>query len=183
MTISTKMNEFIVIYPVRLRKIYDFAALIMDKDVGNISFDIKASDGIISAQVSEDIFGNDDLITIKDADSRILDAPYEFRFMRQNRPPALYYIHPIEETICNTSLVQSVPPSKLNVVNSCGDNIELNFTALDPDEDKVEFTFSKPLPYEIDQFDIFAGNYTTEVRVGDGEYTDSQPISFDVRSG
>ena len=178
----TDMREFIVIYPVRMRKIYDFAALVMDKDVGNISFDIKASDGIISAQTAEDVFGNDDLIMIRDTESMVLGTPYEFRFMRQNRPPALYYIHPIEDWICNTSLVQSVPPNRLNVVNSCGDNIVLNFTTLDPDEDNVEITFSKPLPYELDQFDVYARNYSIEVRAGDGQYTDTQQISFDVRS-
>lgn len=181
----TDLNEFIAVYPVRMKKIQKFAKLLMEEDVININYDIRASDGIITAYKTDNIFGRDDLITIRDVDSNILGEQYEFSFMRKNRPPALYYIpnESIKGPICNGSLIQSVPPAKLNIVNSCGDNFELDFNATDPDEDELEFSYNKQLPYEIKPIDVNIGVFKIQVKVSDGEYIDWQEISIETERG
>jgi hypothetical protein len=175
----TDLKEFIVSYPVRLKKIHDFASVIMDKDTGNISFDIRVSDGETSATTVQDVFGKDDFVVIRDSESRILDQEYVFQFARKNRPPALYYIQNATEPICNNSMIQWIPPNELNVEDACGDNsFRLNFTALDPDEDRLEFTYNKRMPYEIEAFDIISGKFDIKITVSDGELSDWQEISI-----
>jgi hypothetical protein len=141
---------------------------------------------LITSSVIQDVFGRDDLITIRDTESRILDKEYEFRFMRKNRPPALYYITntSIAGPICNDSLVQAVPPNRLNIVDSCNENsFELNFTAIDPDEETPVFTYSKRLPYEIMPIDVNVGIFRMRVTASDGEYNDWQEISIPTKRG
>lgn len=183
----TDIDKFIVSYPVRLKKIYDFAALVMDNDVGDISYDIRASDGLTTSSIVPNVFGRDDLIVIKDTESRILDKEYEFRFMRKNRAPALYYIDnktDIKGPICNSSLIQAVPPNKLNIIDSCNENsFELNFTALDPDEDNLEFIYDKQLPYEIKPLDVNVRRFKIKVSVTDGEHNDWQDVSIPTKVG
>ncbi|MBN2112457.1 hypothetical protein JW707_05155 [Candidatus Woesearchaeota archaeon] len=183
----TDINEFAVVYPVRLRKIYDFAAQIMDNDVGDITYSIAATslDGLTTSAVIPDIFGMDDLIVIHDEESRIIDKEYQFRFMRKNRAPALYYVDnntDMEGPVCVDSLVQFVEPDKLNIVDSCDDNsFELQLKAIDPDEDKLEFTFDRQLPYEIKPADIYVRAFRIKITVSDGEYKDWQDVQIPTK--
>lgn len=183
----TDIGEFAVVYPVRLRKMYDFAALIMDNDVGDITYNIVAStlDGMTTSTIMPNIFGRDDLIIIRDSESRIIDKEYEFRFMRKNRAPALYYIDEktdLDGPICVESLIQFVEPNKINVVDSCGSNsFEFNLTSIDPDEDKLNFTFSRQLPYEIQPADTYIKSFNMKITVSDGEYKDWQDISIETK--
>ena len=52
----TDLNEFISVYPVRMKKIQEFAKLLMEEEVININYDIRASDGIIMSYKTDDIF-------------------------------------------------------------------------------------------------------------------------------
>jgi hypothetical protein len=183
----TDINEFAVVYPVRLRKMYDFAVMIMDNDVGDITYNIVRTslDGLTKSTVFPNVFGRDDMIIISDDESRIIDREYEFRFMRKNRAPALYYIDPetdLRGPICVESLVQFVEPNRINVVDSCDvKSFEFNLTAIDPDEDEIEFTFSKQLPYEIKPADAYVDAFRIAITASDGELKDWQDIEIPAK--
>lgn len=181
----TDIKSFTVSYGVRMKKILNFTAKILDSDVTDITYDIRASDGTISSSAISDVFGRDDLIVVKDTESRILDDQYEFRFARKNRAPALHFINnqtDIKQPICGGSLIQFVNPNKLNIVDSCEDNsFELELNTSDPDEDIVEFTFNKQLPYEVQPVDVNTRRVRLKIEVSDGEYKDWQEITIKTK--
>ncbi len=181
---TTKLDTFVVVYPIRMKKILDFTQLITDKDVTEISYDIQASDGLITAYRTQDVYGQDDLITIRDEESMMLDKQYEFMFVRENRAPALYYIHEIVVEVCVNSIVAEEQPNQLKVSDACGVNsYVLNFTALDPDEESVNFSYSKELPHRISLTEANIGRYNIKVRVTDNEYEDWQEIKIPAKVG
>lgn len=179
---ETKLSRFSTNYPIRMRKILEFVMLITDEDVTDISYDIQASDGLITAYRTADIYGKDDLITIRDEESMMLDKQYEFRFVRENRAPALYYIHDIPYEVCNGSVVKEASPGMLEITDSCDENsYKLNFTAIDPDEEEVLFNYSKQLPHEISAVEGRLGRFNIKIIVTDKEYEDWQEISIPAK--
>jgi len=199
---STKMNEFIVIYPVRMERIHTFAKLLMDGDVGNISYDIRAGDGEVSSYIIPDVKGKDDLVKVIDSQSYILGEEYEFRFMRENRPPAIFKINEtvVNGPLCNESRIELSGENNLTFRDSCGiRSFNLTFKMIDPDEEILGFNYSlifvnqpgpiklsKPrLAYEITKEDANSGDsrpnfglFQLNVSVTDGQFTDWQVINI-----
>ena len=74
----------------------------------------------------------DDLFTFKS--SSVLKTPelYTYQFARQNRPPALDYIHRLECPSAGYDYLVIKDDLELGILN-------LTFSALDPDEDKISY--------------------------------------------
>ena len=193
---STKMNEFIVIYPVRMERIHTFAKLLLDGDVGNISYDIRAGDGEVSSYIIPDIKGKDDLIKVTDSQSYILGEEYQFRFMRENRPPALFYTNEtvLDGPLCNESTIAIVGENNLTFRDSCGiRSFNLTFKMIDPDEEILGFNYTilsyspakkeklyapGKTSYKISKDDADFEKIGLNVSVTDGQYTDWQVINI-----
>ncbi len=194
----TKMDEFIVIYPVRFKKIHDFARVLMDADVLNVSYSIIATHDEIDSYVIPDVNGSTDMIKIIDSRSNLLGQDYEYRFMRQNRPPALYLINEsaIKGPLCNGSRIVLTGDVNISFIDSCGlKDFNLTFKAIDPDEETVNFTYTLrfytiPLStaklstaspsHTLSEDEADQGTFTLNVSVTDGEYTDWQAVDIET---
>ena len=195
----TKMDEFLVIYPVRFRRMHDFARVLMDADVLNISYSMIATDGEINSYVIPDVDGATDLVKIIDSRSNLLGEDYEYRFMRQNRPPALYYINQsaIKGPLCDGSTIALTGEENLSFIDSCGiQDFNMTFNAIDPDEEEVNFTYTlkfytTPLStvelstagsasHPLSEPEAAEGIFTLNVSVTDGEYTDWQAVDIET---
>jgi hypothetical protein len=125
---TAEMKDFFAREEVRLKKIYDYAYNLVEADINDIDFNLKgvAGEGGLNVNVVEDVFGQDDIIIIKDTNSVVNTRPYEFIFARKNRPPALEYISNADITITEgENLTASYLPS-----------VSL-LEAHDPDEDEI----------------------------------------------
>ena len=79
----------------------------------------------------------DDLFIFKS--SSVLNTPelYSYQFIRQNRPPALDYIHRLECPIAGYDYLVIKDDPELG-------NISFNLSAQDPDEDNVKYVVASP---------------------------------------
>ena len=143
----TNVTYFYTNPQIRLKKVYNFTDFIINKDITHILFDINDSknnrDGIGVNKI-ENAYNNDDIITVYDNKSLLYTEPYEFRFARENRYPALRYNLVIKKTFHGTQAI-------LGAVLKESD---INPKADDPDEDEIIFTYYPPLPYTVLQSDF-----------------------------
>ena len=134
-------NDFYVHIPVRIRKLYNFVDELIENDVSDMAFDAGgAGNGQNSFKVNviRSVLNNDDIIVVEDSLSNINGKPYEFRFARLNRIPALHW-------------VEAKPPvfkegEEVNLANLSISNLALNNdktsilaegAVFDPDEDII----------------------------------------------
>ncbi len=88
------MRKFAVRYAVRLKKIIAFMEQVTNQDVADIAFNTSnASAGPITAWVEDGVSEGDDVVFIRDPESKIIGQPYTFLYARKNRPPALGLIN------------------------------------------------------------------------------------------
>jgi len=167
---ATTMEEFFAGQDVKLREIYVAVEHLIGEDITDINFDIGNDAGLrdgLSVEVIRDVYGQDDVIIVKDEKSLINNEPYEFVFARYNRMPALHYISPTSITRPYLSPITDYDliPGILGGMAS--------LEADDPDEDKASLSFSidpsVPKTLMVDR--------GFKIKVTDGELEDYQTIT------
>jgi len=143
---------------VRLRKIYDLAKDIINKDSTDVLFNIDAPENDLNQMTikkEESQFEQDDIIKITDNKSMIYAEHYIFQFARKNRYPALRYI-PLPSNVFGGN--EAVVGAKItkSIINPKGD---------DPDEDVTIFVYNPQLPYSVKQSDFDRGYAEINVSV------------------
>jgi len=151
----TNVTYFYTNPQIRLKKVYNFTDFIINKDITHILFDIndsKNNRGGIGVNKTEDAYNYDDIITVYDNKSLLYTEPYEFRFARENRYPALRYNLFIKMTFRDIYAVMGAILKESDI-----DPIPI---ADDPDEDVIVFTYDPPLPYTVKPSDFVKGYIT-----------------------
>ena len=176
----TNVTYFYTNPQIRLKKVYDFTDFIINKDITHILFDINDSknnrDGI-GVNKTENAYNNDDIITVYDNKSLLYTEPYEFRFARENRYPALRYNLFIKKTFHDIQAVMGAILTESDI-----DPIP---KADDPDEDVIVFTYDPHLPYTVKQSDFGRGYiiltiYAYEEDNPDPSYKDWQKLNISI---
>lgn len=158
------MKDFSVKYNLRLMDIFDFIDFVTDRDNTDLSFRI--TDHTIPnmrTQLLTDVYENDDVIIIRDDQSKILDKPFEFRFAVHNRNPALFLLNNSRDNglidsfvICGVRTPDSYIPPTITIKNhnliitnpsACpddltADTLTLPLNASDPDDENITYSFS-----------------------------------------
>jgi hypothetical protein len=153
---------------IRFRELYIFVNKLINKDIEDIQFDImdpdNNKDGFFIT-VQNDIFNNDDLIIITDDKSNVLGEPIQYRFVRENRNPALYYIQ--------NDVVNLARGAKVDEAVLLGSWTK---TAYDPDEDLLSYEVTALLPDPSLPTILNKPYINFKVEVSDGALTDEQNI-------
>jgi hypothetical protein len=185
---------------IRLGSMHSLMASLITEDVNDITFDMSSypmPDGII-LEVRQDVYGQDDLIILKDSQSILNGKPYELRVGRQNRNPALHHLLGRPGTATETdgtitTTADDGTPIDLNFIktvvdmDSNDDGIDDHPRADDPDEDPItSSSFSYIASSGISDVDITSGGSVTlsdansplevKVKVTDGALEDYQSI-------
>lgn len=194
------LEDFAAIYNIRLKQIFAFVEKITDRDVTDIRFDIsKPAEKDMSTKVVKNIAGTmDDIIIVTDAKSTILDKPFEFRFARHNRNPALHYLD--NQTISNNrefgicvgatlTILQGIK-NELKIDNPprCTSNpkdktIELKVD--DPDEDMPILKLvigQERLTYTVEPTDFYHGYFNFRIQASDNELFDWQNLALEMKA-
>ena len=165
---TTTMEEFFARQDVNIKEIYAAVDYLIEEDVTDIKFDIgndaSLRDGL-SVEVIKDVYGQDDVIIVKDEKSLINNEPYEFVFARRNRMPALHYITP-----------DSIPMTGGSIIKE-DDLILGGMAALeadDPDEDGASISFSI---YPSVPRRLLLSERPFDIKVTDGELEDYQTVT------
>ncbi len=170
---KTELKDFLTVLDVRLSEMYYFAKEIIEKDVGQITFDIKDpanNKNYFNIKVTDNIHQKDDLISIEDGQSLVYGQPFEYAFGRKNMAPALYHIR-------NPVIV--LPPNYIIYQEDILQDSELK--AEDPDEDTpiitIKAQLSNPdLPTILDRPQI-----KFKIEANDGLLSDYQIITVNRR--
>ena len=156
---------------------YYFVKDVINKDVGNIKFDLKSTGNnqnsfrinVLENLFTDSRFLKDDIAVVTDDRSQISGKQFEYRFARKNRAPALYYIRPDYLRLAEDTIITK---DTLNLRDS-------DLKAEDPDEDPLtssSFTISPSLPTTPDHPQRIPFN----VEVTDGQLSDYQIITVDI---
>lgn len=167
---KTTITDFMTNVNFNLKELYNYMKDVVNKDITDISYNIKSEPtGTLIADVQENINDNkDNFVIIKDNGFYLNQKPYEFRFARKNRIPALEYIQNFEKYE--------------------GGYLDITLNAYDPDENTLEilYTVTKPDGEEFTVSgricrvpDLEIGTYDVDVDVTDGIFHDYQ--SFEIR--
>ncbi len=141
---ETNVSYFYSNPEIRLRKIYDLTEFTINKDITDILFNItnpdspKLKEGMRVSR-EKNVYEDEDIIIVYDNNSLLYTEPYEFRFARENRPPALRFIY--LPTIIFSGL-EAITGARITKEH-------INPIADDPDEDEIIFTYSPELPYIV----------------------------------
>ena len=159
------LEDFVTSLPVRLSTIHSFVNSIIDQDVSNITFDIT------SPQTEFTIFAHDapdgSIVRIIDPHSTLHGRPYEARFARENRAPALERVSQDElNTPTSDYLLGNCAGAVITFSgttffvdtanSSCSSTISIPLIAIDPDEENVTYSARGRLgiPHTITHADI-----------------------------
>lgn len=160
---KTTLNDFTVRQPIKFGRLYYFVRTLIDQDVNNASYSPK-TEPPYTVQVEKDAYEFDDLITIQDASSKLEGKPYEFRFGRKNRVPAIQWIdqttldtYHLWHKNCKgstqpTMFIESDKLRAITVEEVAPGNYELviQLNAIDPDEDAVVYDSDRGTKIEVD---------------------------------
>ena len=169
---QTYIDTFSSTINVRLKEMYYFVNNLVGSDIGKITFNLKDDTNNKNAfriNVKENSFSKDDIVIVTDDKSQISGKPFEYRFARKNRAPALYYINP-------DSLTLSLGPSGEVVITKHVLLSGMDLQAEDPDEDTLNFNIDPDIPLTVDKPETIIFN----VAVSDGQLSDYQQITVKV---
>ncbi|MEM2915892.1 MAG: hypothetical protein QXT19_00835 [Candidatus Woesearchaeota archaeon] len=159
---NTTLDQFSLSYPVHLAKFYLFVQGIVLGEISDATFDPRnvsttATPVTIIKNVYKNSFdqGTDDIILVRDEESRLRGKPLEFWILRANRYPALVWINQTEldrHEFYSLGTCKQKPSIFL-----AGDLLEIKFPdiwtarlrAVDPDEDIVAFRTEPASPGQI----------------------------------
>jgi len=163
---KANVNYFYTNPQIRLKKVYKFVEKIIKNDIVDITFDIanpNNDENDIRIEKVKNVYGNDDIIVIRDDKSMLYAKPYTFQFARENRNPALHLIY--LPTLFKGNVQDSITVGNINP------------KAYDPDEDEFEFTYNPGLPYPVASLGPDSRFYLT-VTVSDGLLKDWQNLEI-----
>ncbi len=172
----TIIKEFSVKYPLRFASLYYTVKSIIDRDVTNISFDVRNAEGV-QVNIANDVNGKDDIINITDPLSTLKGKKLEFLFARENRAPGLFWIETnrIQPSYCKGTIFKITPPDILDISGPTG-NEKIKLSSLDPDEDTLTYGVE---PGVLREEDI--GDYVDLiVSVSDNKVRDTQTFNIFV---
>lgn len=193
----TRIEDFTVRIPIRMRDLHVFARMILDAECLTIDNSPmgKQYGSARVAGIMRDIepSGFDDVIMIEDSSYLIDGSPFRLNLLIANRPPALHYIDPLELPILNVGDSIQGNDEDLLIVQS-GGNVIYNFSDeineleyygkhriyYEPDGDNVSIEYVPQLPYLIIDEDQWVGTKEITIKISDGEYTDWQTITFNI---
>jgi hypothetical protein len=139
-------------------------------------------------EVQKDVHNQDDIILLKDGQSILNGAPYELRIGRQNRNPALRYAQPQLKPEITTNaqgtIIATFPSGTEITPSFILENIldrdpVAPFTADDPDEDEVFFSYliTNVDPHrELVSETLAVPSLQVDIQASDGELADYQRI-------
>ena len=135
----TVMKEFSVKYPLRFASLYYAVKSVIDRDVTNISFDVRNAEGF-SVVIANDVNGKDDIVNITDPLSTLKGKKLEFLFARENRAPGLFWIEPsrIQPSYCKGTMFKVIPPDILDISGPTG-NDKIKLSSSEPDEESITY--------------------------------------------
>lgn len=145
---KAQLKEFSTRVSVRLASIYYMTKAIVDGDVTDVSYFPQASGGM---NVSVERFAQASIIRLKDPQSVVQNAPFEFVIARKNRLPGLWQIDaaPLENVVFHVTPEHDgtrvrVDGKFLRFQDPCQDPdvpnpFVIELTASDPDEDEASF--------------------------------------------
>jgi hypothetical protein len=192
------LDSFVTSIPVRMATIHSFMKSIIDQDVSNITFDIFQNETEFDMFIERGYPKGGSVVRIIDPLSRLREKPYEVRFARANRPPALSRVSqellndPVETSLlsgCTGATIQfsgNVLTVQPDPQTNCKVDLSLPITGLDADEENVTFavTGRTGMPHTITTQDLSSPfpclPYT--VTASDGTDTDWQRINFRLKS-
>lgn len=169
---TTTMEEFFARQDIQLKEIYAAADYLIAEDTTDIQFDIGNDAGLrdgLSVEVMRDVYGQDDVIIVKDEKSLINNEPYEFVFARHNRIPAL---HPISPTSITGDYLDEITAEDL-IPGGIG-----GLEADDPDEDTRTLSFS--IEPSVPKTLMITRDF--KIKVTDAELEDYQTVIAVVRT-
>ncbi len=190
---SGTLDTFLVSRPIRLRALHEFVMQLIDADVSNLTFDIGQSRGEFVVGVEANDQGS--VVKVTDTLSQRATSPFEVRFARENRPPALFFVNQEvldQESIQCAGVLVSFDnaTSTLNIDGSstaCDVSLSLPLRALDPDEQVPLLRVSGPqgaqLPYTLTSQDVAGSCVPFVVSASDGIAEDWQIINIKTRPG
>jgi hypothetical protein len=190
---TTLLEEFSLSYPVHFAKFYLFIKNLIDRDVGNASFDPhNASTQFTPVRVIKNVFvredgSTDDLVIVQDSEAQLKDKPLEFWILRKNRIPALVWINStdledykfIPTGLCNIDSDNIfLSGNDLLIKWGSPDDWRTKLKAMDPDEDAVTFRTEPPAPAKIN-VQYSGQEFLLYVYASDGgEAEDSQTLKL-----
>lgn len=155
---KTELKDFSIVIDARLKDLHYFIQELVENDIEDITFNIidtKNNKDDFSIKVTENIYQNDDMISIKDDQSLVYGQPFEYIFARKNRFPALYYIkNPVinlpanylihqDDLIQDSELDAEDPDEDTTIINVEAQLADTNLpTALDRPQIKFRVTAS-----------------------------------------
>ncbi len=159
-----EVRNFTSIIPINFARMYSFIAMIAQQDSQNLSFDMSsATTNNFIVTVKENFSKKDDVITVQDRIGKIDGKPYNFKFARANRYPALEFLN---VTLNKGQSITAIAPK-----------------AIDPDEDGIIFTYfvngtliSNPSERIITEGDCANDHFNMFVNATDGQLHDSQEV-------
>ena len=203
---ATQFIKYTARTPVRFKIIYDAIVDLAQKDVSNVSFSIAANhatefftinsvrerEPVRFAQLNPPVsfsslaIGPDDLYTFTDPASIIKGKEYVFQLARKNRAPALDYIQQnASYRYDRTSPTKNIYDYLAVKGEQQATRIQFTPSALDPDEDAVQYSYSSTLTnsqstgtntFNTQTSLIPPGSYNVIVTASDGTTSDSQEI-------
>ncbi len=178
---TTNLQAFTTTVLFPLGTIYYAVKSFIDKEVQDIN-NTPSSTSQYTFFVSHDVVHKDDVVTLQFPRVLLNNKPFEFRFARKNRPPALFYTKPefFESHAWHAGIVFEAAGKKIIVKDPCPDTAfpsSMFLDSLDPDEDTVTYTL-EPLPAEFKTPTGTSPPSFLRVFVSDGEYTDMQQFEI-----
>lgn len=182
---NTTLDQFSLGYPVHLAKFYLFVQGIVLGEVNDATFDPRnASTTATPVTIVKNVFknnfdqGTDDIILVRDEESRLRGKPLEFWILRANRYPALVWIN--QTDLDKYEFVPLGTCEQEPSIFLTGNELMIKWPetwtarlrAVDPDEDIVTFRTDPASPGQITQ----PGPFRLYVYASDGGRTEDYQI-------
>ncbi len=159
---NTTLDQFSLGYPVHLAKFYLFVQSIVLGEINDATFDPRnLSTAATPVTIVKNVFrndfdqGTDDIIIVRDEESRLRGKPLEFWILRANRYPALVWIN--QTALDRYEFIPLGTCEGKPSIFLTGDELVIKWPetwtaklrAVDPDEDLVTFRTEPASPGEI----------------------------------
>jgi hypothetical protein len=131
---TSRTQEFVVVYALPFERFIETVREISDADVTNLELPNQTT-----IQVFKDVHEKDDVVVISDPNIVLAGIPYEFRYARHNRVPALAFVE--SDRVCSGATLE-IKDNTLtaNTKQACGNDypsFSIPLKAWDPDEDVI----------------------------------------------
>lgn len=180
------LDKFSVNYPIALGRIYYTIKGIIEDEISNMSYEPGTAPAYYIT-INKNVHNKDDIVIYQDKKYNLKAKPYEFRILRKNRAPALYWIDQgkIDQfAYCSYIVEFGLSGNKIVASPDLEDDdyFPLNLTAVDPDNDAISFRLHPSNP-KVDEHAVASyaaqpaqGGLIITVYASDNEFEDYQKI-------